>query len=115
MPHESLADLSAEVGLAFPAGTRLLGVHRESGIDDLLAVKVELSERHLDSLLHGSSLAQEQLQPSSGSVCTDVWQEKRLTGLRTAQASLPDARVLDVGVRPEGNGVITVFIANFGT
>jgi hypothetical protein len=33
---ESLAALAVEVGLTFPPGTRLLGIHRESGMDDLV-------------------------------------------------------------------------------
>ena len=39
----TLPDLAREVGLTFPASARLIGVHREAGMDDAVMLKVEIA------------------------------------------------------------------------
>jgi hypothetical protein len=40
--QDTLESVGREIAVAFPASATLIGVHRENGIDDLVAVKVEI-------------------------------------------------------------------------
>ena len=119
MPKEQdLVTLAREVGLTFPAGTRLVGVKRESGMDDLVAFKVELPSKALTAFLKSTPVKEEDfaggerglLGPDDG-----WWDPGRAPRLRTGQAMLPGARALNIGVDDSRPKVAVLYIVNHGT
>jgi hypothetical protein len=118
-PVRALGDLGREVGLVFPAGARLIGVERENGMDDLLALEVEIKSSELAAFLERSPVKAADLQPGEGGLLGadhDWWAPGRAVNLRTGQARLPGARVLNLGVadghRP---GTTVLYVVNHGT
>ena len=61
---ESLAAIGKEVGLTFPSGTKLAGVHRERGVDDLVAVKVEIAAADWPAFLARAPVNANLIRPS---------------------------------------------------
>ncbi len=99
---ESIAELGKEVGVTFPAGARLLGVRRESGMDDYVAFKVEVNAQDVAKVL-----AQAQIEPDSLTsdniaffgLDQDFWDPNQARGFRAAQVSrLSTFRTLNVGI-----------------
>jgi hypothetical protein len=116
--QETIEAVGTEIGLEFPAGTRLLGVHREKGMDDLVAVKVEMDARDWPGFLARSQLGAAMFRPGErGLLGPDdgFWDPHRAIHLRTAQVALPGARVLNVGYDDSLGSVVAVFIVNHGT
>jgi hypothetical protein len=116
--EETLASVGQEVGLVFPAGSKLVGVHRERGADDLMAVKVEMpaaawptfvATTPIDPTLFRTG-ERGLLGPDDG-----FWDPHRCKNLRTAEAPLPHARVLNLGYDDSRGSVFSVYVVNHGT
>lgn len=103
----------------FPDGTRVLGTHREEGIDDYLGVKVELPARALSGFLASTPVAKESFRPGNGGLLgpdqDGVWDPNKQPNLRAGQALLPGARALNIGYDDSRAGVAVVFVVNHGT
>lgn len=117
-PEETLESVGKEVGLTFPAGTKLVGVHRERGADDLIAVKVEMPAAKWPRFLASTPIDSSLFRPGErGLLGPDdgFWDPHKASALRTAEASLPQGRVLDLGYDDSRGQWVTVYIVNHGT
>ena len=116
--QEALESVGKEVGLVFPDGSRLVGVHRERGADDLIAVKVEMPAAAWPSFVATTPIdptlfrrgERGLLGPDDG-----FWDPHVSKNLRTAETPLPHARVLNLGYDDSRGNVISVYIVNHGT
>jgi hypothetical protein len=116
--HETLESVGKEIALAFPASATLIGVHRENGMDDLIAVKVELPAVDWPGFIAGTPIDPRLFRPGEcGLLGPDhgFWDPHKAANLRTAQASLPDARALNIGYDDSRGGVFVVYVVNHGT
>jgi hypothetical protein len=119
---ESIESIGKEVAVAFPASTKLIGVHRERGADDLIAVKVEMPTGAWPEFLASTPFdpmsfptifrpgERGLLGPDEG-----FWDPHRARNLRTAATSLPSSRVLNLGYDDSRGGVVVVYLVNHGT
>jgi hypothetical protein len=116
--EETLESVAQEVGLVFPVGSRLVGVHRERGADDLIAVKIDMpaaawpifvATTPIDPSLFRAG-ERGLLGPDDG-----FWDPHRCKNLRTAESPLPHARVLNLGYDDSRGNVFAVYVVNHGT
>lgn len=115
---EAIEQVGKEVGLTFPTGTKLIGVHRERGADDLIAIKVEMPAAAWPAFLETTPIEADQFRPGErGLLGPDhgFWDPHRAKNLRTAQAALPGSRVLNLGYDDSQGAAIAVFVVNHGT
>jgi hypothetical protein len=115
---DTLESVGKEIAVAFPANAKLIGVHREKGIDDLVAVKVEISAVDWPGFLAGTPIDASLFRPGErGLLGPDegFWDPHRAKNLRTAEATLPNARVLNMGYDDSGGSVLVVYMVNHGT
>ena len=116
--QETLESVGKEVGLVFPAGSRLVGVHRERGADDLIAVKVEMPAAAWPGFVATTPIDPTLFRPGErGLLGPDdgFWDPHESKSLRTAETPLPHARVLNLGYDDRRGNVISVYIVNHGT
>lgn len=117
-PVETLAALSTELRLQFPPSTRLIGVRRSHGMDDIVRVKLEMASGELPWLV-----AQTQIDPGAFYPGTrgllgsdkDFWNPHQAPALRTGQAKRPDARALNLGIDDSRPDVAVVYLVEHGT
>jgi len=116
--QETLESVGKEVGLVFPAGSRLMGVHRERGADDLIAVKVEMPAAAWTGFVATTPIDRALFRPGErGLLGPDdgFWDPHKSKNLHTAETPLPHARVLNLGYDDSRGSVISVYIVNHGT
>jgi hypothetical protein len=116
--EETLESVGQEIGLVFPAGSRLVGVHRERGADDLIAVKVEMPAAAWPTFVATTPIAPTLFRAGErGLLGSDdaFWDPHRCTNLRTAEAPLPHARVLNLGYDDSRGNIFAVYVVNHGT
>ncbi len=114
----TLADLAPELGLRFSPATRLLLVDRQSGIDDLLRVKVEMPSSDWPSFLASSPVKPEAFRAGArGMLGSDKgdWDPHAAKQLRTGQAIVHNNRALNLGVDDGRAGAVVVYIVSHGT
>jgi hypothetical protein len=112
---ENLESVGKEVGLFFPAGTRLVGVHRERGADDLIAVKVEMPAGEWPGFVAQTPIDPALFRPGErGLLGPDdgFWDPHKAKNLRTAEAALSGARVLNLGYDDSRGSMVAVFVVN---
>jgi hypothetical protein len=117
-PVESLASLGTELNLQFPPSTRLIGVRRWQGMDDMVHVKLELAPEDLDALIAQTQIDPAAFAPGTGGLLgpdKDFWDPHRAPKLRTAQAQRPDARALNLGIDDSRPSVAVVYLVEHGT
>jgi len=84
----TLPGLAREVGLKFPGSARLIGVGRESGIDDMVRFKVELDRTTSPRSLRRLPCHRKRSNLGPGVAGPDqaFWDPSRAVRLRTGQA-----------------------------
>ena len=113
----TVSELAREAGLTLPPSSRLLGVWRENGIDDLLMFKVELPRLDLASFLATCPVPADAFEEgSAGFLGPDqgLWDPSKAAHLRTGQI-VRDSSATNVGIddgRPDG---VILYIVNHGT
>lgn len=113
----SLDELGREAGLTFPASARLIGFNRENGMDDYLQFKVEIDAADFPKFQASSPIPDAAMKPGVGGLLgpdDGFWDPNRPKNLRTGQKSLPNARVLNIGVAEHG-AKVWLYIVNHGT
>lgn len=113
----TLAELAAEVGLAFPPSSRLLGASRENGIDDLVMFKVELPRRDLASFLVTCPVPADAFEEgSAGFLGPDqgFWDPSQALHLRTGQI-VRHSRATNLGIDDGRPDVAILYIVDHGT
>jgi hypothetical protein len=117
-PVESLASLGTELNIQFPPSTRLIGVRRSHGMDDIVHIKLELAPEDLDTLIAQSKIDPASFSPGTGGLLgrdQDFWDPHHASRLRTAQAQRPDARALNLGIDDSRPAVAVVYLVEHGT
>jgi len=117
-PKETIAQVGKAVGLTFPAGSKLIGVHRERGADDMIAAKVEMPAAAWPAFLATTPIKPDEFRPGERGLLGpdhDFWDPRRAKNLRTAEAALPGSRVLNLGYDDGQGAVMVVFVVNHGT
>lgn len=115
---ETLESVGRQMGLAFPASAKLIGVHRERGADDLMAAKVEMPAAEWPSFLAKTPIDPTLFRPGERGLLGpdhDFWDPHKAKNLRTAEAPLPNARVLNLGYDDSRTSVFAVYVVNHGT
>jgi hypothetical protein len=109
--------LSRELQVSLPNGTRILGVDRESGIDDMVRAKLEVSREDFDELMASIPLMADKFIAGAGRLGSDggFWNPRATPGIRYAQRRLPGGRALHVGYADAGQGRVVLFLINHGT
>lgn len=106
-----------EVTVDFPPSARLLGVHRERGMDELIAVKVEMPAADWPGFLEGTPMDPKLFEPGEGGLLgpdEGFWDPHQAKNLHTSQAQLPGNRVLNIGYDDSRGDVVVVYVVNHG-
>ncbi|HET9953360.1 MAG TPA: hypothetical protein VFQ61_02590 [Polyangiaceae bacterium] len=117
-PAESLPALSTELGLSFPASTRLIGVRREAGIDDAVQAKLEMSSADVPAFLASTPLDVSAMRSGTrGFLGADVdfWDPHKASALKTGQGMLPAGKALNIGVDESRGTIAVVYVMRHGT
>ena len=106
-----LAAVAKETGLIFPAGSHLLGVTRERGMEYVLQAKVEIPESQLDGFFATAPIQRRALERrrslfGPGDSFYDPSQE---AGVVSAQAQV-GRHALNIGVLDARDGTVPVLI-----
>lgn len=112
---ESPEKLGVELGVALPPGARIAGVHREAGIDSLVAVKLELGTEDARAFVQASPVKVEAMRAGTRGFLGpnhDWWDPSQAPGLRTGQAQLTGGRVLNIGVSERGETTVLYLVAH---
>ena len=115
---EDIHALESELGVRFPGQARLIGTHRESGMDDYLGVKVEMPAAALAGFLESCPVPKDRFADGEGGLLgsdTGFWDPNAQPKLRTGQTQLPGARALNIGYDDSRADVAVVFVVNHGT
>jgi hypothetical protein len=114
----TLPELAREVGVTFPAAARLIGVARESGIDDMVMFKVEISSNDLPSFMAALPVPADAFEPGEGGLLgpdQGFWDPRRAAHLRTGQVIVKNQRALNIGIGDGHPGVVAIYVVNHGT
>jgi len=119
-PSKNEVDLDAlakELGVALPPTTRVLGVDRQEGRDDMVRAKLEVPKTDFEEAGNRWPIDLEKLRPGVGRLGVDrgFWNPSQYQELRSASAIVEGARGLHVGVASSGEGPVIVFVINHGT
>lgn len=112
---ESLETLGGELGVTLPAGARVAGVHREAGIDALVAVKLEVGTEAARAFLKASPVKAEAMRAGTRGFLGpnhDWWDPSLAPGLRTGQAQLGAGKVLNIGISERGETTVLYLVAH---
>jgi hypothetical protein len=120
MTHTSynVVELGRELNVSLPPSARVIGVEREEGMDDRIGVKLEIPQDDWPRFIASTPIDADAFDPGArGMLGQDhgFWDPHQAPGLRTAQAPLPGARYLNIGVSAPTNGFVVVYIVNHGT
>jgi len=115
-PENQPSGLSQELGIPIPADAKVLGVKRESGMDELVRVKVLVPSPSRDSFMAGLPIRPDAFRPGVGRLGSDdgFWNPHATPQIRSASKALPDGRYLLIGLADGTDGTI-VFLAKHGT
>ena len=114
-PGDRIESVGREVAVRFPPSTRLIGVHREKGIDEWIGVKVEMSSGDWPGFLASTPIDPGLFEPGScGKLGSDFafWDPHKAKKLRTAQAILQNGRVLNIAYDDSRGSVVVVYVVN---
>lgn len=113
----SIPELNKELGLSLPAGAKIVGVRRESGIDDAVQAKVEIRKTELAGFIAKTPIDPEAMRPGTAGFLgadLDFWDPHKASALRTGQAKTPNGRVLSIGVDESRADIAVLYIMQHG-
>ncbi|MEE4379496.1 MAG: hypothetical protein V2J55_18575 [Candidatus Competibacteraceae bacterium] len=113
-----LNKLATSIGISFPAGTKLIRYDSDFGSDGLIRAKLVFTPAQWTRFVDESPLDPETFEEEQRYLLgTNVewWNPEDPAELPTAQASLPDAKVLNVGIDRSDPNLITAFLVWHGT
>lgn len=117
-PAPTLTQLANQVGLTFPQSARLIAVHRESGIDDMVSFKVEMAPTDLPAFMAASPVSADAFSPGEGGLLgpdNGPWDPNRAAKLRTGQVIRTNHRALNIGIDDGKAGAVFLYIVDHGT
>jgi hypothetical protein len=109
--------LSRELSLLLPPTTKVLGIQRERGIDDMIRAKLEMNTADWRQLLSVAPFREQDMSSENRAYLgrdSGWWDPGAAKGLKAVQVVLPGPRALNVGVAP-GSGTVIVYVVNHGT
>lgn len=116
---QDIETISRELGLKLPSTARVIGVHRERGMDDAVLVKLEVSVADWQTLRAAEPLKGADFAPANrGYLPADDgwWDPSKSANLPAAQIEMPRGRVLNIGADEDAKpGAVVVFAMNHGT
>lgn len=116
---ESPATLSAELGLTFTPGTRVLGVHRDSGgMDDAVLLKLEIPKTEFETFWATTHIDRESMWPARPAMLgpdEDFWDPNKASALSIGKAARAGGRAMTIGLDESRPDVAVVFILEHGT
>lgn len=109
--------LSRDLQITLPKDVRVLGLSRESGIDDMVRAKLEVSREEFEQMRSSLPMTLEGFRPGAGRLGADsgFWAPHATPGIRYAQVRLPEGRALHIGYAETGQGRVVLFVMNHGT
>jgi hypothetical protein len=115
---ETVAALSNEVGFTFPPSARLVGVHRESGMDDLVQFKLQLKAEELPALLNAAQVDLSMMSADNVAyfgLDKGFWDPNHARGFRGVQVRREKSfRTLNIGVSEAQDGFADVYVMEHG-
>jgi hypothetical protein len=115
---QSSSQLGHELGLSFPPSTRVLGVRRESGIDDAVLAKIEISKNEFQAFFAKTPIDPAAMRPGTGGFLgsdVDFWDPHKAPALKTGQGKSAAGRVLSIGVDESRPDIVVLYIMEFST
>ena len=115
---ESLSVLGQELGLDFPPSTRVVGIRRESGIDDAVQAKLEMGKEEFAGFFAKTPVDRSSMRPGTGGFLgsdVDFWDPHKAPALKTGQAQRSGRRSLNIGVDESRAEVVVVYIMQYRT
>jgi hypothetical protein len=115
---ESISVLGKELGLAFPPSTRIVGVRRESGIDDMVQAKLEIGKEEFPGFFAKTPIDRSAMRPGTGGFLgsdVDFWDPHKSPALKTGQAQRAGQRALNIGVDESRAVAVVVYVMQYGT
>jgi hypothetical protein len=115
--QESLPMLAGEIGVTFPPETRLVGVRREHGIDDFVALKLRVPAAALPSFVSDLPFGEDDFRPGDQAVFGETrgfWDPAEARFERYVEGRVA-SRALQIGIATAENGWVAVYIVCFGT
>lgn len=115
-PEYQPSALSQELGIPIPPEAKVLGVNRESGMDELVRVKLLVPLPSRDKFLAELPIRQDAFRPGVGRLGSDdaFWNPHATPQIRSATKALADGGYLLIGLA-DGAGETIVFLAKHGT
>ena len=110
-----LAALGKRLDINLPAGTEIVHVETEFGLDDAIFAKLRVPSARAEKFVRSLNVARfetgaaDLLGPDRG-----PWDPHRAKGLRVGDVELPSQRGLVVGIDDGAAGVLTVYVMNHG-
>jgi hypothetical protein len=108
--------LAKRLGLALPAGTQVVHVETESGIDDAIFAKLRVPSTRADDFIRSLHVTRFQhgaadlFGPDRG-----AWDPHQAKALRVGDVLLPSTRGLVVGLDESRADALVVYVLNHGT
>lgn len=104
------------LGFALPADAKIVLIERESGIDDMLRVKVEMSRASFTEVAQHLPVPATRMTRGAGRLSADKgeWNPRATPGVKSGQIARAEGRYLNIGVA-ESNDRVTLFVMEHGT
>ncbi len=116
---DSPAALSAELGLTFTPGTRVLGVLRESGgMDHAVLLKLQIPKTEFETFWATTHMERESVRPASPAVLgpdEGFWDPNKASALSVGKVGRAGGRAMTIGLDESRADVTVVFILEHGT
>jgi hypothetical protein len=115
--EEELVDLGRQVGFAFPAGSRLIGIKRYSGMDDAVRAKVAIPKGTWPSAEKSLPIPVNEMVPGASGLGPnrEWWDPETPAGLRSGQKSRGSGRFMRIGVDDSQREVVILYVLEHGT
>lgn len=103
--------VSKETGLKFPIGSRLLGVTRERGMENILQAKVEIPEGRIDEFFEAAPIKRDSLtrRRSLFNPGDSFFEPSMEAGILSSQAQV-NGHALSIGLLDARDGLVPVLI-----
>jgi hypothetical protein len=118
--REKLEAIGKVMKLEFPADTKVIGFHEITGwLDDSIYLKVQIPREEVNAFLSRSPFANIALRNDRRFVTEfpefDWWRSEAVREYKSEQASLPDAKYLDILVDYDRKDIVDIFLVWFET
>lgn len=110
---KELAELAKQMQVVFPPKTHPLGIRKLIGLDDAVFLKIEFSQDEWLQFLKTSPIQASDLSDAKRFFLGEDqgwWDPSQPTKLPTAQALLPEGKILNLGVDQSKSDLVIVYL-----